>query len=112
MFVQLGHAGRATSEALSGVQPVSASVDPSFTQNQNIVVTTPQGMVPPSPHRALTLDEVPALIEQYHTAAVNALRAGFDGIEVFAAQGRGGGRGRRGGGGGRAGRGGGAGGGR
>lgn len=87
MFVQLGHAGRATSEALSGVQPVSASVDPSFTQNQNIVVTTPQGMVPPSPHRALTLDEIPALIAQYRAAAVNALRAGFDGIEVFAAQG-------------------------
>jgi len=87
MFVQLGHAGRATSEALSGIQPVSASVDPTFTENPNVVVTTPDGLVPPSPHRALEIDQIPAIIGQYRLAAQNALRAGFDGIEIFSAQG-------------------------
>lgn len=87
MFVQLGHAGRATSEALSGIQPVSASVDPTFMENPNIVVTMPEGMVPPSPHRALETAEIPKIIEQYKIAAKNALRAGFDGIEIFSAQG-------------------------
>jgi N-ethylmaleimide reductase len=87
MFVQLGHAGRATSEALSGVQPVSASVDPEFTGNPNVVVTTPEGLVPPSLHRELDITEIPGIIEQYRRAAENALRAGFDGIEIFSAQG-------------------------
>jgi len=87
MFVQLGHAGRATSEALSGVQPVSASVDPDFLGNPNVVVTTPEGLVPPSAHRALDTDEIPQIIEQYKAATHNALRAGFDGVEIFSAQG-------------------------
>lgn len=87
MVVQLGHAGRATSDAVAGVQPVSASVDPHFTANPNIVVTTPEGLVPPSPHRALDEAEIAAIVAQYRMAAANALRAGFDGVEVFAAQG-------------------------
>lgn len=87
MFVQLGHAGRATSEALSGIQPVSASVDPTFTRNPNVVVTTPEGLVPPSPHRALETSQIAELVEQYRLAARNAVLAGFDGIEIFSAQG-------------------------
>jgi len=87
MFIQLGHAGRATSESLSGIQPVSASVDPSFMENQSVVVTTPEGLVPPSLHRALDTAGIAGIVEQYRAAAKNAQRAGFDGIEIFAAQG-------------------------
>ncbi|NIJ34129.1 alkene reductase [Sphingomonas oligoaromativorans] len=87
MFVQLGHAGRATSEALTGIQPVSASADPTFTENPNVVVTTPEGLVPPSPHRALEIDQIAGILGQYRLAARNAVRAGFDGIEIFSAQG-------------------------
>lgn len=87
MFVQLGHAGRATSDALSGIQPVSASVDPTFTLNPNVVVTTPEGLVPPSPHRALEASEIAQIVDQYRVAARNAVLAGFDGIEIFSAQG-------------------------
>jgi N-ethylmaleimide reductase len=37
--------------------------------------------------RALTLGEIPNIIYQYRTAARNALSAGFDGVEVHAANG-------------------------
>jgi N-ethylmaleimide reductase len=50
-------------------------------------VVTPDGFSQPSPHRALKTGEIPGIIEQYRTAAVNAQRAGFDGFEVMAAHG-------------------------
>jgi N-ethylmaleimide reductase len=87
MFMQLTHAGRATSSAITEVAPVSASVDPSFWANPNIVVSTPQGFALPSPHRALEVTEIHEIVAQYRAAAVNAKRAGLDGIEILAGQG-------------------------
>ena len=40
----------------------------------------------PTP-RALLKGEIPGLVEQYRTAALNALTAGFDGVEIHAANG-------------------------
>jgi N-ethylmaleimide reductase len=87
MFVQLTHAGRSTSTAITTIAPVSASVDPSFWANEAIVVSTPDGFTLPSPHRALELTEIHAIIDQYRAAAYNAKLAGFDGIEILAGQG-------------------------
>ena len=36
---------------------------------------------------ALAIFEIPAIIEQYRRAAATALAAGFDGIEIHAANG-------------------------
>lgn len=85
--VQLTHAGRATSVLLSGAQPVSASVNPDFLDNKDVVVTTPDGLTSPSAHRALDVSEIHAIIDQFRTAAENARRAGFDGVEILAGQG-------------------------
>ena len=87
MFVQLWHAGRTTHVAVTGEQPVTASVDPAYWADPNIFVVTPDGFSQPSPHRALETAEIAVIIEQYRTAAVNAKRAGFDGVEVMAANG-------------------------
>src|ERR1700730_12056690 len=87
MFVQLWHAGRTTHVAATGEQPVTASVDPAYWAGPNIFVVTPDGFSRPSPHRALETTEIAVIIEQYRTAAVNAKRAGFDGVEVMAANG-------------------------
>jgi len=87
MFVQLWHAGRTTHVAVTGEQPVTASVDPAYWADPNIFVVTPDGFSRPSPHRALETTEIAVIIEQYRTAAVNAKRAGFDGVEVMAANG-------------------------
>ena len=37
--------------------------------------------------RALATEEIPGIIEQYRVAAQNALEAGFDGVEIHAANG-------------------------
>jgi len=87
MFVQLWHAGRTTHIATTGEEPVTASVDPSYWADPEMLVVTPDGFSQPSPHRALETAEIAAVIEQYRAAAADAKRAGFDGIELMAANG-------------------------
>ena len=87
LFAQLWHAGRTTHIAITGEDPVSASVDPEYWADDEIRVVTPDGFAPPSPHRALETGEIPGLIASYRAAAENARRAGFDGVELMAANG-------------------------
>src|ERR1700745_494433 len=88
MFTQLWHAGRTTHIAITGEKPVAPSVDPSYWANPAFTfVMTPDGLSQPSPHRALGTSEIAGIIEQYRRAAINALRSGFDGVEVMAANG-------------------------
>ncbi|MBS0155151.1 MAG: alkene reductase [Nitrospira sp.] len=86
MFVQLTHAGRATSSVFTEMMPVSASENPQYWENKSVVVSTPKGFTLPSPHRALELEEIRTIIDQYRAAAGNAKQAGFDGIEILAGQ--------------------------
>ena len=44
-----------------------------------------EGMKPHVTPRALETDEIPGIVEDYRRAAVNAKRAGFDGVEVHSA---------------------------
>jgi N-ethylmaleimide reductase len=44
-------------------------------------------MMPFETPRALTSDEIPGIVEQFRSGAANALSAGFDGIEIHAANG-------------------------
>jgi len=84
MFAQLSHAGRATSAKLTEIDPVAPSVDPTYWTNESIVVSAPEGLVLPSPHRALDVAGIREIVGQFRTAAENAVRAGFDGIEILA----------------------------
>jgi N-ethylmaleimide reductase len=43
--------------------------------------------VQPSPHRALTLDEIAGVVQDYRRAAERAMEAGFEGVEIHAANG-------------------------
>lgn len=88
MFAQLWHTGRASHvENSGGVTPVSASVNPEYWQDETKLVSTPTGWKQPSPHRALEIGEIPGIVEDYRKAAENAKAAGFDGVEVHAANG-------------------------
>src|SRR6201993_2084624 len=87
MFAQLWHAGRTTHVAVTGEEPVTASVDPTYWADPSILVVTPDGFSQPSPHRALEMSEIAGIIEQYGEAALNAKKAGFDGVEIMAANG-------------------------
>jgi N-ethylmaleimide reductase len=84
VFLQLWHVGRISHPSL---QPDSAlPVAPSAIRPEGQAVTF-EGMQDFVTPRALTLGEIPDIINQYRTAARNALSAGFDGVEVHAANG-------------------------
>jgi N-ethylmaleimide reductase len=88
MFSQLWHTGRSSHfEMTGGKEPVSASVNPAYWQDDSHVVSTPSGWVKPSPHRALDISEIPGVIEDYRKAAERAKAADFEGVELHAANG-------------------------
>jgi N-ethylmaleimide reductase len=84
IFSQLWHVGRSSHNAyqVGGVAPVSSSA---VAIRGNI--QTPHGMQPYPVPRALELDEIPGVIDQYRQAAKLALAAGFDGVELHGANG-------------------------
>lgn len=88
MFAQLWHTGRSSHADLTGgAAPVSASVNSDYWQDTDHLVSTPQGWVQPSPHRALTIHEIAGIVEDYRRAAQRAQDAGFEGVEVHGANG-------------------------
>ncbi len=88
MFAQLWHTGRASHvENTGGLTPVSASVNPEYWNDASKLVSTPSGWQQPSPHRALAIEEIPGIIEDYRKAAERAKAAGFDGVELHGANG-------------------------
>ena len=88
MFAQLWHTGRSSHiEMTGGETPVSASVDPAYWQNASHLVSAPSGWVQPSPHRALAIPEIAGIVEDYRKAAERAKAAGFEGVELHAANG-------------------------
>jgi N-ethylmaleimide reductase len=87
MISQLWHTGRSSNIETSGIQPVSASVNPDYWADASHLVSAPSGWVQPSPHRALDISEIPDIIEEYRLAAVRAKAAGFDAVELHAGNG-------------------------
>ena len=83
IVMQLMHGGRVGHPAISGRSRVvapSALAAPGQTR-------TPQGKADLPVAHALTLDEIPEVVEQFAQAARNAIAAGFDGVEVHGANG-------------------------
>jgi N-ethylmaleimide reductase len=88
MFAQLWHTGRSSHvEMTGGEMPVAPSVDPAYWQDADHLVSTPGGWVQPSPHRALSVPEIAAIVEDYRRAAQRAMDAGFEGVELHGANG-------------------------
>jgi N-ethylmaleimide reductase len=83
IFLQLWHVGRQShTDMTGGPAPVAPSVVP-FEQ----VVVTADGWVPVSPHRALLIEEIPGIVEEFRQGAERAKSAGFDGVEIHGANG-------------------------
>lgn len=80
---QLWHVGRVSDPAyLDGKLPVAPSaIAPSG--NVNVLRPARPYTVP----RSLETEEIPLIVEDFRVAAVNAKRAGFDGVELHAANG-------------------------
>lgn len=85
MFLQLWHCGRASHAAFheNGELPVA----PSAIKIANDFSHTPKGKLPYDTPRALETDEIPAIVEDYRRGAERARSAGFDGVELHAANG-------------------------
>ena len=84
IVVQLWHVGRISHVSL---QPGGAAPLSSTNKVANSKTFVAEGFVPCSQPRALRTDELPGIVEQYRLAARNAIAAGFDGVEVHAANG-------------------------
>ena len=84
IFLQLYHAGRQSNSQLQpgGVEPVAPSAVP-----HGGVAYTEAGWIPNTPSRALTIPEIAGLVESFRTAAIRGKEAGFDGVELHAANG-------------------------
>jgi len=83
ILLQLWHVGRISDPIyLNGELPVSASaVQP---DGHVSLIRPMKSFVTP---RALDMEEIPAIIADYHHAAQNAMKAGFDGVEIHGANG-------------------------
>jgi N-ethylmaleimide reductase len=83
IFLQILHCGRASHPSLlpAGADPVA----PSAIVHQGALTADPD-LTPPRP-RSLELEEIPGVIGEFSMAAMNAMRAGFDGVELHGANG-------------------------
>jgi 2,4-dienoyl-CoA reductase-like NADH-dependent reductase (Old Yellow Enzyme family) len=83
IYCQLWHMGRVVHPSfLGGEAPVSASAT-----RAPYKAHTYEGRQPYAEARALRLDEIPPLLDDYRRAAANAVAAGFDGVQLHAANG-------------------------
>jgi N-ethylmaleimide reductase len=84
IFLQLWHVGRVSHVELqpNGGAPVAPSAIRADTKT-----FVGGSFVDTSEPRALDLDEIPGIIEDFRRGAANAIRAGFDGVEVHGANG-------------------------
>ncbi|MCE4225703.1 alkene reductase [Methylobacterium sp. C25] len=82
IIAQLAHTGRAGHHTVIGEQPVSSSATVS-----PVAAWTYDGPKPAEMSRPLRVEEFPGLVASYSRAAKNAIAAGFDGVQIHAANG-------------------------
>ena len=82
IVAQIWHMGRIVHSSMTGQQPVSSSATTAPGEAH-----TYDGKQPYEEARPLALAEIPRLLDEYRHAAANALKAGFDGVELHAANG-------------------------
>ncbi|MGB9114828.1 alkene reductase [Bradyrhizobium sp.] len=88
IFLQLWHVGRVSHSSFQpgGALPVAPSAVP-ITGNGMLAMTADGKAVPYETPRALETGEVKGIVEAFRQAAHNALKAGFDGVEIHGANG-------------------------
>jgi N-ethylmaleimide reductase len=82
IFAQLWHMGRIVHSSLSGQQPISASATTAPGQAHTYAGKQDYELARPA-----TRDDIARLLDDYSRATRNALRAGFDGVQLHAANG-------------------------
>lgn len=85
IFVQLWHTGRMSHTAFQPGE--KAPVAPSALRANAKTYIPGQGYVDTSEPRALETSEIAGIVDDFRTAARNAIEAGFDGVEIHGAHG-------------------------
>jgi N-ethylmaleimide reductase len=84
IFLQLWHMGRASHSSFHNGQ---LAVAPSAIKINEEYIHTPTGKQPHEVPRALETAEISRVVDDYRRAAHRAMAAGFDGVEIHAANG-------------------------
>jgi N-ethylmaleimide reductase len=87
IFLQLWHVGRISHSSLHPETGLPVSASAIAPQNGAKAMTADFQQVEFETPRALELEELPGIVADYRRAAVNALAAGFDGVEIHSANG-------------------------
>ena len=91
IFAQLWHGGRVSSlTLLGGAAPLSPSGVNDDLEQLQVWAQLQNGYytkIHATPSRAMTTDEVVAAVDEFRQAATRAMAAGFDGVEIHAANG-------------------------
>jgi N-ethylmaleimide reductase len=82
--VQLWHTGRVSH---SSFQPGNGAPVSASDVHGEVLTFTENGFEPTTPPRALDLEEIPGVVQQFVGAARNAMQAGFDAVEIHAGSG-------------------------
>ncbi len=88
IFLQIWHVGRVSHSSFQpgGALPVAPSAVP-ITGNGMLAMTADGKVAPYETPRALETGEVKQIVEAFRQAARNAMKAGFDGVEIHGANG-------------------------
>jgi len=84
IFLQLWHCGRASHSSFHGGKP---AVSASAIKINGDYIHTPKGKEAYETPRALATEEISQVVEDYRRASERAKAAGFDGVEIHAANG-------------------------
>jgi len=83
IFIQLWHVGRMSHPDFhNGQLPVSASA-----LNPNAKSFTPEGFKDTVTPKAMTIADIKQTVDDFKNAAANAIKAGFDGVEIHSSNG-------------------------
>jgi N-ethylmaleimide reductase len=83
IFIQLWHVGRMSHPDFhNGELPLSASAI-----NPNAQSYTPEGFKDTVTPKEMTIEDIKTTIEDFKNAAANAVKAGFDGVEIHSSNG-------------------------
>jgi len=90
IFLQLWHVGRVSSSKVNGLQPLAPSACIAKDTSVYIFDGALNGdatFIPVEEPKAMSQDDIQQVIEEFRIGAKNAIEAGFDGVEIHAANG-------------------------
>jgi N-ethylmaleimide reductase len=87
IYLQLWHVGRISRPELQPDAQLPVAPSAIKPEGAQTFIDEQSGLVEVLEPRALATDEIPSVVEQFRQGAINAERAGFDGVEIHGANG-------------------------